>query len=316
MAMGYGDLTPTPNTLSLFEKFNLQASGGRDETDYDCLVPTAVVPKFGSGSNYGIWFDRDGVDPWQDDDPTTPPPGGSAVPWGSHNGQTYNTGGFYDVEIHYHAINAGLGTMFATVNGIPTGFYIVPPGYDNMQPDYYPAGLSFKGNMSRMQLFAGIWAPDATYGHVDILDLTVTGELGVSDPLVVGFTYTPPSVAVGYTIHFTDTTHGGSTPYASRAWDFNGDAITDSTLQNPTWTFLTAGDYNVKLTVTDNIGDGCCVRSLTEKITVTDFPVGGEWTPTALQTVGLQSIVQWIAVAALAAAITTAVGLRMRRKVP
>jgi cytochrome c len=34
-------------------------------------------------------------------------------------------------------------------------------------------------------------------------------------------------------------------------WDFNGDQITDSTAPNPTHTFITAGTYNVQLTVTD-----------------------------------------------------------------
>jgi PKD repeat protein len=306
MSSGVGDVTmnPTTNgTQSMHDKFNLQASGGRGEGDYDCLVPNTVIAPFGSGNNYGIWFDRDMVDQWQ------------AMGWGMVNGGTYNTTGIYHVIVHYHAINAGLGTMFATVNGIPTGFYIT---WHGGQPDYYPAGISFKGNMSRMQVFAGIWAPTAAYGYMVIQDLTVTGEPGVSNPLIVDFTYTTP-IYVPYTVHFTDTTHGGSTPYKSWAWDFNGDGITDSTLQNPTWNFLTPGDYNVKLTVTDNIGDGCCVRSVTKKISAGAVPVGGEWTPIAMQATMQTNLLQlaapWIAIAAIAVATITVFSLRMLRKV-
>ena len=158
MSSGVGDVTPSPGGLSLHDKFNLGASGGRGEGDYDCLVPNTVVAPFGSGNNYGIWFDRDTLDPWQSVSP------------GAVDGGTFNTLGIYHVIITYHAINAGLGSMFATINGIQAGFYASPPDWI-FPPDYYPAGISFKGNMSRMQLFAGIWAPDATYGYIDIHDL-------------------------------------------------------------------------------------------------------------------------------------------------
>jgi len=301
MSSGVGDVTPSPGGLSLHDKFNLQASGGRGEGDYDLLNPLGPVqvPPIGSGNNYGIWFDRDTLDPWQSVSP------------GAVDGGTFNTLGIYHVIIHYHALSAGLGSMFATINGIQAGFYAPPPDWI-FPPDYYPAGLSFKGNMSRMQLFAGIWAPDATYGYIDIHDLTVTGEPGVSNPLIVDFTYTQSIPS--YKVYFTDTSHGGSTPYASWAWDFNGDAITDSTLQNPIWDFLATGDYNVKLTVTDNIGDGCCVRSVTKKISVGEFPVGGEWAPITMQAIGLQPLAPWIALMLLAIAIAIAASHRLLKK--
>lgn len=264
-----GDLTPSPNIASLHEKHNLGASGGRGEGDYDCLVPNAVVGPLGSFDNYGIWFDRDGVDPWQ------------AALWGAVNGGTYNTGGIYTIIIHYHAISAGLGSMFATVNGIQTGFYI--GGWKNAQPENYPTGLSFKGDMTRMQVFAGMWAPDATYGSTVIHDLTVTGELGVSSPLVADFTYSPSVVIKGDTVQFTDASHGGSMPYSAWSWDLNGDSIEDSTIQNPTHIYTTAGDYNVKLKVT---GYYACCESATVTKTIHVYatppppPVGGEWVPT------------------------------------
>ena len=166
-----GDLTTNPNSQDLDDKHNLAASGGRDERDYDATDPDTVVAPFGTYVNYGIWFDRDGVDPWQ------------AVYWGMVDGGTYNTGGIYHIEISYHAINPNLGTMFATINGIPTGFYTA--GWKPDQPDIYPAGLSFKGDMAWMQLFAGLWAPDDTYGDVVLSDITITGCMALPAPPVV-----------------------------------------------------------------------------------------------------------------------------------
>ena len=156
--------------VDLDDKHALQASGGRGEGDYDVLLSdpdTVLNPPIGSFSNYGIWFDRDGYDPWQDNDPATPPPSGSTVPWSQQDGRkTYNTGGVYRIQITYHAIDDGLGAMFATVNGDPYGTVEpedpdvpVPQGFVRNSDgtyQYYPAGLSFKGDMKHMQVFAGI----------------------------------------------------------------------------------------------------------------------------------------------------------------
>lgn len=282
----FGNLAPSPGTQSLHDKHNLQCSGGRGEGDYDCTDPNTVVGPFGTTANYGIWFDRDTVDPWQ------------ATYWGSVNGGTYNTGGIYHVVISYHAINTGLGSMFATINGIQTGFWTA--GWKNAQPEIYPAGLSFKGDMSRMQVFTGIWAGGAGYGNVVVKQLTVTGELGVSNPLTPDFTYNPPVVIMGNTIQFTDNTHGGSTPYAWWNWDFNNDGVTDSTLQNPTWQFTSSGNIDVKLTAKGHYG--CETASITKTIHVyAEPPVGGEWIPidhVGLIIRGLTTTAATIAVAA------------------
>lgn len=75
--------TPSEGTQALHDKHNLSASGGRGEGDYDATAPGMVGAPFGSGNNYGIWFDRDSVDSWQADAP------------GAVNGGTYNTNGVY-----------------------------------------------------------------------------------------------------------------------------------------------------------------------------------------------------------------------------
>lgn len=61
----------------------------------------------------------------------------------------------------------------------------------------------------------------------------------------------PYAGTVGEPIQFTGTASGGTPPYTFE-WDFgNGDT---STQQNPMYTYDSAGEFDVILTVTDNIG--------------------------------------------------------------
>ena len=61
---------------------------------------------------------------------------------------------------------------------------------------------------------------------------------------------TTPSPATGprpFTVQFTDTSPVLGTAWR---WDFQNDGTIDSTVQNPTWTYTTAGTYTVRLVVT------------------------------------------------------------------
>jgi hypothetical protein len=148
---------PDAPTWDIDDKLILERAGGGDESYYN-LPSTPPNP----GSNYGIWFDRDGVDPFQ------------AVMWGSVNGGTYNTGGRYDVVMRLHANSATAGTAYVTINGIQQGFYV--PDWHPGQPDIYPAGMTFTGNMTQMQVFYGLSGFGATH-TVHFEDTTVTGCL-------------------------------------------------------------------------------------------------------------------------------------------
>ena len=147
MSYGAKDTVPTPGAQNSQDKFNLQYQGGRDERYYDSYSPITVNSQVGTPTawnNYGLWFDRDTVDPWQDD------------MWGCLDGWTYNTGGIYNVEIAYHAISPTQGTAFATVNGVPVGFYTA---WSANGPNHsYNIGMSFTGNMTQMQIFGGCWS--------------------------------------------------------------------------------------------------------------------------------------------------------------
>jgi len=151
-----------PVSLDTADKFILGTVYGEhgttyDETGYDATGPeTLAAPPIGNPLlNCGIWFYRDGVD--------------QATMCGMIDGRTYNTGGIYDVVITYHAIDPTLGTMFATVNGVQTGFY---DALGNGPPNnyYYPLGKSLKGTVDRLYLIADIWGD-----NVKVYNLTAQG---------------------------------------------------------------------------------------------------------------------------------------------
>lgn len=146
---------PGSPTLDLDDKLILQKGGGKGEGDYN-LPSTPPNP----WANHAVWFDRDGVDQWQ------------ALMWGAIDGVTYNTGGTYDVVITLQADNATSGTAYMTVNGEPQGFY--DPGWHSGPADLMPAGMTFTGDMTNMQVFYGLYGYGATHS-VAFQDITVEG---------------------------------------------------------------------------------------------------------------------------------------------
>jgi PKD repeat protein len=132
--------------------------------------------------------------------------------------------------------------------------------------------------MKHMQVFAGLWSPSAPSGHdygdSELSDITVTGYLGTSDPLVADFTYSPTTIYPFDTVQFTDATSGGMPPYTYE-WTF-GDGSPNSTVQNPSHVYATAGTYAVTLTVTPF---RCVPKTVTKTITVASPGTGtpGYW---------------------------------------
>ncbi len=95
--------------------------------------------------------------------------------------------------------------------------------------------------------------PPGTVGA--IVDVVLTNNIGLSSTLEDAFTYTAADVVdftvddniftVGNTAQFTDL----STNAVDWSWDLNGDGTIDSTLENPTFTYTTAGSFDVTLTI-------------------------------------------------------------------
>jgi PKD repeat protein len=93
---------------------------------------------------------------------------------------------------------------------------------------------------------ATAWTGEAA----NVLEFVYTPAAG----LFAGFQANVTGGASPLSVQFTDQSFssaaGGVTGWA---WDFNGDSVVDSTLQNPTFVYTACGTYNVALTVTDGV---------------------------------------------------------------
>jgi PKD repeat protein len=67
------------------------------------------------------------------------------------------------------------------------------------------------------------------------------------------FTASPTTGDAPLTVNFTNSSTA-LTPPLTYQWDFNNDGVVDSTEDNPSYTYNSAGSYTVKLTATDPYG--------------------------------------------------------------
>ncbi len=105
------------------------------------------------------------------------------------------------------------------------------------------------------------------FGGNYVLTTTVNnGTITVNGPPTAVFTTNVTSGTAPLAVKFTDQSTGSPTTWS---WDFNNDGATDSTLQNPSYTYPAAGVYTAKLTVTNTAGS----NFVTHEITVTEAPV-------------------------------------------
>lgn len=137
------DLTPT---LDLDDKLILQRKGGQGEAVYN--LPSAPPA---AGNNHRIWWDRDGVDPWQ-------------------NPATANTGGIYQIVITLHATSATTGTAYMKILNLDQGFE-TDGNWSTIE--LTPAGMTWTGDMRNLVIFYGLYGYNATHS-VTFSDITVT----------------------------------------------------------------------------------------------------------------------------------------------
>jgi len=69
--------------------------------------------------------------------------------------------------------------------------------------------------------------------------------------IIANFTATPTSGKAPLQVQFIDTSIAENTTITSWHWDFDYDGVIDSQLQHPSWTYTTAGNYTVSLTISD-----------------------------------------------------------------
>jgi hypothetical protein len=149
-------------TLDMDDKLLLQKAGGHGEGDYNLpSVPPAP------GNNHRFWFDRDDVDQWQATHPL-------AV-----DGGTFNTGGTYEIEITIHANDAASGTAYMTINSLDQGF---ETNGDWKTMELSPAGMTFMGDMTNMQVYYGLYGYGAEHS-ICFENICVKGELKDTTPV-------------------------------------------------------------------------------------------------------------------------------------
>jgi len=105
-----------------------------------------------------------------------------------------------------------------------------------------------KGYLNETGNEAGIQG--TTAGGMAVLQQVLVIEYPAAAP-VAAFTATPTSGDAPLTVQFTDESTGMLTSWL---WDFDNDGNADSTEQNPTFTYGTAGAYSVNLTVSNEGG--------------------------------------------------------------
>jgi PKD repeat protein len=89
-----------------------------------------------------------------------------------------------------------------------------------------------------------------TTGEIaDVIEFTYTPAAG----LYAGFTADVTSGTSPLAVNFTDQSFSSAPGGVQTwAWDFDGDNVTDSTAQNPSFVYTGCGDFTVSLTVTDS----------------------------------------------------------------
>ncbi len=109
--------------------------------------------------------------------------------------------------------------------------------------------------------------------------------LSYTDAPVAAFSANATSGTAPLSVRFSDESSGSITTFA---WDFNNDGTVDSTLENPEYTYQTAGTYTVNLTITGPGGTDTELKSA--YITVTESQVAPVAAFTASATSGLSPL--------------------------
>ena len=120
-----------------------------------------------------------------------------------------------------------------SIEGVGIQLFRAGVQYDIANPSYINAGT-----------FAG---GTGSFGRIEMYTTPPAG-------IFAGFTATPPAGASPLSVQFNDTTFSDD-PAGVQTWDWDldGDGISDSSLQNPTFNYASCGSYDVTLTVTDLI---------------------------------------------------------------
>jgi len=197
--------------------------------------------------------------------------------WTNNNtGPYYSMGvaGYYEVKVHPNGQRVYIPTTTTYIKVFNTNTNLFESNIGTSNP---VLGIDTSPDGSKL------YAVTQSANLIPVFS-TSTGTLigtinNLQSPAVLGNfvrTYLPSEIDANFVtnvttvtsaqpIQFTDTSTGSPT---SRAWDFNGDGVTDSTVQNPIVTYGTAGTYTVSLTATNEAGSD--TETKVGYITITD----------------------------------------------
>jgi PKD repeat protein len=130
------------------------------------------------------------------------------------------------------------------------------PVYTYANPGNYSVGLTVKGK-----------GGSTTTTRTDYISVSAV----VPAKPKAEFMGTPTYGKAPLMVTFTDKSIGKD--ITAWAWDFNGDGVTDSTEQNPGYTYSTKGNYNVSLTVTNAGGSSTRFKKNYIKVSQLEKPV-------------------------------------------
>lgn len=145
-----------------------------------------------------------------------------------------------------------------------TNFLYDPSSGNDLTVDVHLDGTGWTGTNRGSDVVSGV-ANNALGSRIYSTTLTATtGTVGTHHSIICEFTYQPASgLFAGFsadvtngtspqTVNFTDSSYSSDAGgILAWAWDFDGDSVIDSTLQNPSHVYSACGTYTVSLTVVD-----------------------------------------------------------------
>ncbi|MFK5855421.1 MAG: PKD domain-containing protein, partial [Bacteroidota bacterium] len=194
-------------------------------------------------------------------------------------------------------------SMILTINEVPTADFTILPSasiclgesifFDdnstttitNWYWDLGDGNTSNSQNVSHLYSSPGNYIVSLIVENANACNDTVSKTITVNSLPIVNYNYVPnDSICVNEQISFTD-----NSTINIQSWEWNYDDGNTSTIQNPNHSYVTAGNYNVQLIVTDN---NTCVDSLAiglqvNQLPIPDFNVLPNDTVCALQTMTL-----------------------------
>jgi PGF-pre-PGF domain-containing protein len=152
---------------------------------------------------------------------------------------------------------------------------------DNIPVGNYPEGISVTSDGTKV--YVANWDSN-TVSVIDTATNNVTATVNVeSSPYAFGqFIASVPSVLP--VANFTANTTSGLAPLTvqfndysenadSREWDFENDGFSDSVEQDPVYTFVSAGSYEVNLTVSNEYGNNSKIITITVQNSTAVLPI-------------------------------------------